>query len=88
MPASPDIGRLLRRHRAAVDLTLAEVADRLGDVGLPRARQSVHAWEVGRARPPVEALAELVIIYELNRAQIYALYQAAGILVIMPPEAA
>lgn len=79
------LGRLLRRHRENADLSLSDVSAELEAAGIDRSRQTVQNWETGRARPPVDALAELSRILSVSAADRIALYQAAGQLVIVAP---
>jgi predicted transcriptional regulator len=82
------LGHLLRKHRQAAGLSMSAVARALTDAGVGRSRQSVYVWEKGAADPPAEVLRALVEVYALTAGQKVEIFNAAGLLVIVPTEAA
>jgi len=79
----PTLSDLLKIHRAASGLSLAQVAAKLTAAGVQKTRAAVHQWERGSTRPPREALEAIAVAFDLDVSQATQLYMAAGYVVLL-----
>tara|TARA_R100001530_G_scaffold121346_1_gene88768 strand:- start:290 stop:535 length:246 start_codon:yes stop_codon:yes gene_type:complete len=78
-----ELSELLKEHRTARGLSLAQMAALLVDFDVQRSRAMLHHYENERARVPREVLTAYVAALGLSMDEARELYEAGGLIVMV-----